>query len=224
MQNTQAQQFDFESARRTMTETQVRPSEVFSQRVLDTIDTISREAFVPERYRRLAYADVAIPLDHGQVMFTPKVEGRILQAMEPGLEETVLEIGTGTGYLAACFARMAQSITSVDIYGDFTARARDNLKGAGVDNVELITANAVHGLDTGQRYDVVVVEAALARIGDDFRRHVREGGRLFLIVGEPPIMEAWLFTHLGEKAWSSESLFDTCVPALLGPERREFVF
>lgn len=218
-------QFDFSLARRNMTENQVRTYEVLSQRVLEVLEDLPREDFVPPRYRKLAYSDIAMPIGHDQVMLSPKIEGRILQAVYPQPHESVLEIGTGSGYFAACLARMACSVTSIDLFDDFREDAQQRLRALNLNNVELITENAARGPAQDTRYDVVVVEAALPRLNDTFHRYVREGGRLFLIVGGGPMKEGWLFTRLDGEIWNSESLFDTDLPYLIDPNRRaEFVF
>lgn len=217
--------FDFETARRVMAEKQVRTWDVLSQRVLETMENMPREHFVPDRYRKLAYADMQIPIGHGQVMLNPKIEGRILQALHPERHESVLDIGTGTGYLSACLARMARSVLSVDIIPEFRQPAQERIKALGIDNVECDTADASHGLDRKDQFHTVVVEAGLPKLREDFHRHVREGGRLLLIVGTHPIMEGWLFTRVSDQGWTSESLFDTLIPNIIDPsERPEFDF
>ncbi len=218
-------EFDFEAARRVMAEKQVRTWDVLSQRVLEVMETLPREHFVTERYRKLAYADIQIPIGHGQVMLNPKIEGRILQALHPQPNESVLDIGTGSGYLAACLARLGRSVVSVDIVPEFQQPAEERIKALGIDNVECVTADAAHGLDSNDQFHTVVVEAALPKLREDFHRHVREGGRLLLIIGTPPIMEGLLFTRVSKTGWTSESLFDTLVPGIIDPsERPDFVF
>jgi len=217
--------FDFDTARRVMAEKQVRTWDVLSQRVLEVMETLPREHFAPERYRKLAYADIQIPIGHGQVMLNPKIEGRILQALHPARNESVLDIGTGTGYLSACLARMARSVLSVDIVPEFREPAQERIRALDIDNVECVTADAAHGLDRSDQFHAVVVEAALPKLREDFHRHVREGGRLLLIVGTPPVMEAWLFTRVSKDGWTSESLFDTLIPGIIDPsERPDFDF
>jgi protein-L-isoaspartate(D-aspartate) O-methyltransferase len=132
--------FNFEQARFNMIEQQIRPWDVLDQRALDTLAQTPREDFVPERYRNLAFSDVAIPLGHGEFMLKPNVEGRILQALAVQPTDHVLEVGTGSGYLTACLARMTTSVVSVDIIADFTEDARRKLKAHGLSNVVLHTA------------------------------------------------------------------------------------
>ena len=210
-------------ARENMIEQQLRTWEVLNDRVLDALEKLPREAFTPPQYANLAYADMQVPLGHGEVMLEPKVEGRLLQALDPQPNERVLEVGTGSGYLTCCLARLASHVTSVDIYPDFTARAEDSIRHAGVRNTRLEVGDAALGWDDGRRYDVIAVTGSLPQLHQGFHRSLAEGGRLFLILGQPPIMEAVLITRVGEDQWSSESLFDTTAPPLLGsPVTREF--
>ena len=206
---------DLERARFNMIEQQVRPWDVLDQRVLDTLASVPREDFVPERYRRLAFCDVRIPLGHGQVMMNPNVEGRLLQALalQPG--DTVLEVGTGSGFLCACLARLSGRVDSVDLFAEFTEGAGQSLRRHGIANVGLYTGDAVH--DWGTRaYDAIALTGALPFLPDSWRLRLSIGGRLFAVLGKPPIMEAILVTRLAEQEWSRESLFETELPYLIG--------
>ncbi|MGD8312791.1 MAG: protein-L-isoaspartate O-methyltransferase, partial [Gammaproteobacteria bacterium] len=159
---------DFEQARFNMIEQQVRPWDVLDQRVLDTMSGVPREAFVPQRYRALAFADTNIPLGHDQVMMAPKVEGRLLQALAILPEDSVLEIGTGSGYLTACLARLAGHVTSLDIMPDFTASAGGRLGEHNIANVTLETADAADGIDSGERFDAIAVTGSLPVLRTQF--------------------------------------------------------
>ena len=214
---------DTEQARYNMVEQQVRPWEVLDYRVLDVLRRVPREAYVPEPYRGCAYADIQIPLPHGQVMMEPRVEARLLQALDLQPNTSVLEIGTGTGYLSACIAGLAARITSVELFEDLRDLARSNLEAQGVRSIALETGDAAHGWDDGQRYDAIAVTASLPELHEGFHRSLAIGGRLFLIVGEFPIMEALLITRVADEQWTTESLFDTSQPALVGaPRARHF--
>lgn len=214
---------DLDKARFNMVEQQVRPWEVLDYRVLDVLRTMPRERFVPERYRRVAYADLQIPLPHGQVMMEPRVEARVLQALDLQPHDSALEIGTGTGYLAACMASLAGRVTSVELFDDLREMAQGQLQAQGVGNVSLVGGDAAQGWDDGQRYDAIAVTGSLPQLHQGFHRNLSLGGRLFLIVGEFPIMEALLFTRVAEDQWTRESLFDTSQPALVGaPRERRF--
>ena len=210
-------------ARENMIEQQLRTWEVLNDRVLDVLQKLPREAFAPPEYANLAYADMQIPIGHGEVMLEPKVEGRLVQALDPQPNERVLEIGTGSGYLTCCLAHLASHVTSVEIYSEFTKGAAESIRGQGIRNIHLETGDAALGWDDGRRYDVIAVTASLPQLHQGFHHSLTEGGRLFLIVGQPPIMEAVLVTRVGEDQWSSESLFDTSAPPLLGaPVTRHF--
>ena len=203
-----------EQARFNMIEQQIRPWEVLDQRVLDVLAAVPRERFVPERYRSLAFADVRIPLGHGQTMMNPNVEGRLLQALQIAAPDHILEIGTGSGYLTACLARLGASVNSVDIVTEFTEMADQRLSANGVDNVRLATADAA--LDWGERlFDVIVLTGSLPALTEAWQRRLAVNGRLFAIVGSEPIMEAMLVTRTAEHEWLQESLFDTEIAPLL---------
>lgn len=207
-------ELNFEQARFNMIEQQIRPWEVLDQRVLDVIASVPREAFVPERYRRLAFADVRIPLGHDQVMMNPNVEGRLLQALQIQASDKILEIGTGSGYLSACLARLGHHVASVDIFAEFTERAQQTLNTQRITNVTLQSGDAVNGWGD-QQYDVIALTASLTQLAGHWQQQLTLGGRLFVIVGEEPIMEAMLVQRISEQEWSQESLFETEIPALL---------
>jgi protein-L-isoaspartate(D-aspartate) O-methyltransferase len=205
--------FNFELARHNMIEQQIRPWEVLDQRVLDTLASVPREEFVPQRYRNLAFGDVAIPLGHGEVMLKPNVEGRILQALAVQPADHVLEVGTGSGYLTACLARLAASVVSVDIIPEFTEAARRKLKAHGLSNVVLHVGDASRGWGE-HRYNAIAVTGSVATVAEVWPRSLSLGGRLFVVAGQPPVMEALLITRVGEQEWVRESLFDTELPPL----------
>lgn len=205
---------DFERARFNMVEQQVRTWEVLDQRVLDAFRGVKREDFVPARYRKMAFADVAIPLDFGQAMMKPVVEGRALQALEIKPEDAVLEIGTGSGFLTACLASLGREVTSVEIIGDFTERARARLAEMGIANTRLETADAIAGFAPKRSFDAICVTGAVASVPDTFRQWLAVGGRLFVIRGQSPAQEAVLITRVDETHFTEESLFETDLPYL----------
>lgn len=210
---------DFDRARFNMVEQQVRPWEVLDGRVLTVIETLPREAFVPAQYRNLAYADLQIPLGEREVMMEPRVEARMLQALGVSANESALDIGTGTGYTAACLSRLAADVASIDRVDSFLEGAGARLAAHGIGNVRLEKGDAAHGWDDGRRYDAIAVTGSLPELHDGFHRSLTIGGRLFVIVGQPPIMEALLVTRVDEQQWATESLFDTSLPALIGAPR-----
>jgi protein-L-isoaspartate(D-aspartate) O-methyltransferase len=209
---------DFDQARINMIEQQIRPWEVLDERVLEVLASTPREDFVPPPYRNLAFADICIPLGHGQVMMRPNLEGRLLQALAIQPSDCILEVGTGSGYLSACLAKLGARVISVDIFPEFIQEARQKLKRQQINNVLLHSGDAVHGWGK-QRYDVIAITGSLPVLPDHWRQQLNVGGRLFVIVGEPPIMEALLITRLSEGEWTEESLFDTELPALLNASK-----
>lgn len=204
-----------------MIEQQVRPWSVLDPNVLDTLGVLAREHFVPSAYRRLAYSDTRIPLGHGQTMMAPVVEGRLLQALELAGEEQILEIGTGSGYLTACLARLGHAVDSVELYADFSAAAGERLRQLGVDNATLYIGDAAGGWDGGRRYDAIALTAAVYEIPEAYKRALNPGGRLFAIVGDvdQPVMEAVQLMRVGDDEWSVESLFDTWITPLVNNRR-----
>jgi len=216
---------NFEQARFNMIEQQVRTWEVLDERVLELLETTHREDFVPVRYRKMAFTDMAIPLEHGQTMMKPVVEGRLLQSLELKPDETVLEIGTGSGFLTACLAKLAKQVVSVEIHEQFSTEVAAKLKENGIKNVELETGNAMTGWQPEHAHDVLVVTGSVPVIPDHFRGWVNPGGRLFVVCGESPAMEAKLLTKLNVTEWREESLFETDLARLIDAEKApEFEF
>lgn len=205
---------NFDNARFNMVEQQVRPWEVLDRRVLDTLMAIQREDFVQPQHRKLAFADMALPLEHGEHMFKPVVEGRILQALDLDPSADVLEIGTGSGYLTACLARLARAVTSIDRHADFVERAQHRVTAAGFSSVRFETADLFE-FEPGRSFDAVVLGGAVMDVPPRVLEWVRPGGRLFAIRGAAPAQEAVLIGVYGE-ANSTESLFETDVPYLDG--------
>jgi len=206
---------DFEQARHNMIEQQVRPWDVLDQRVLDVMTTLPREAFVPEQYRALAFADISIPLGQDQVMMSPKLEGRLLQALDIKPDDTVLEIGTGSGYLTACLASLGQHVTSWEIFPELSAAAKARLVEQDIGNVTLEVGDATREIADEARYDVIAVTGSVPVLQQQFHANLKPGGRLFVITGKPPIMEALLITRLDADTWARESLFETSLPPLV---------
>lgn len=216
---------DMQSARNQMVQQQVRAWDVLDPRVLTVIENLPREQFVPPRLRNLAYADTNIPLGHGEVMMTPKMEGRVLQALNPQNSESALEVGTGSGFLAACLSKLAGEVLSLEIYPDFTAAAGRTLNGLGLRNVKLETRDGTKHDEPARRFDVIALTGSLPVYDRAYQDHLQVGGRLFVIVGRSPVMEAVLVTRVAEDAWSRESLFETDLPALQNaPAPRAFQF
>lgn len=229
-----------DTAREQMVQQQVRAWDVLDERVLDTFRKIPRELFVPAEHRFLAFADTPVPLAHGQHMLRPNVAGRLLQALELTGAERVLEIGTGSGFLTACLAAAAASVRSIEIFPDLADLARANLESLGVRNAHVVTADAAllaaagsgertatlpPELDAGARYDAIALTASLPIYDERFQRLLSVGGRMFVIVGEPPVMEAWIVRCVAADTWARESLFETVVDPLINALRPSpFVF
>jgi protein-L-isoaspartate(D-aspartate) O-methyltransferase len=218
-------QMNLEQARYNMIEQQIRPWDVLDDRVLGILSATPREDFVPEQYRDLAFMDISIPLANEQCMMPPKLEGRLLQSLTIQPTDRILEIGTGSAYLTACLARLGHSVHSVDLFSDFTEAAAGKLQHHTVSNVTLETRDAAAGLQTDARYDVIAVTGSLPTLHQNFHALLNPGGRLFVIVGRPPIMQALLITRVGDTEWNHESLFETSLPALLhAPQPEDFKF
>jgi protein-L-isoaspartate(D-aspartate) O-methyltransferase len=209
---------NFDQARFNMVEQQIRPWEVLDPRVLSLLETIHREDFVPVRYRKLAFADIAVPLDHGQVMMRPKIEARMLQALDLQEDETVLEIGTGSGFITACLASLSKRVVSVEIFEDLHQAALLDLQDKGIRNVELFVGDVMNGWQPEQAHDVVVVTGSVPEVPEQFKGWVNPGGRMFVITGESPAMEAKLLRRLDVTQWAEESLFETDLPRLINAE------
>jgi protein-L-isoaspartate(D-aspartate) O-methyltransferase len=214
-------QMNLEQARYNMIEQQIRPWDVLDDRVLGVLSATPREDFVPEQYRELAFSDICIPLPDEQCMMPPKLEGRLLQSLAVLPGDDILEIGTGSGYLTACLARLGSSVHSIDLFPGFTAAAGELLAGHNINNVTLETGDAGAGWQSDKRYDAIAVTGSLPLLHHGFHELLNPGGRLFVIVGQPPIMQALLITRAGEQEWNSESLFETAIPALLNAPRPE---
>jgi len=216
---------DLEHARFNMVEQQIRPWEVLDPKVLDLLFKIKREDYVPEAYRQLAFADLEIPLGHGEIMLAPKLEARILQELGINPQDRILEIGTGSGYMTALLASQGAHVYSVDIVAEFTQSAGSRLARHGIRNVTLETGDAARGWEKHGPYDVIVLTGSTPVLADNFPRSLNTGGRLFAVVGSAPVMEAQLITSAGAGTCGTASLFETVVPALRNaPQPATFVF
>ena len=202
-----------EAAREQMIEQQVRAWDVLDERVLAIFRAVPRERFVPAEQRFLAFADVEIALAHAQHMLRPSVAGRLLQALALSGSERVLEVGSGTGYLTACVAAAGRAVRSVEIFPDLADAARANLAAFSVDNALVVNEDAMLILQD-IRYDAIALTASLPVYDQRWERQLEVGGRLFIVVGEAPIMEARLVRRLSEDTWTSESLFETVIDPL----------
>jgi protein-L-isoaspartate(D-aspartate) O-methyltransferase len=207
---------NFQRARFNMVEQQIRTWDVLDQRVLNIIRDTPREDYVPDAFRNLAYADISIPLEEGEVMMPPREEARLLQALQLKRDDRVLEVGTGSGYLTALLAQLSGQVVSVEISETLATQARPVLKAHGIKNVVVEVGDAVRGWESAAPYDAIAVTGSLPIMEERFQHQLKLGGRLFVIVGQAPAMEALLITRRGEDDWARESLFETVVPALRG--------
>ena len=209
--------------REQMIEQQVRAWDVLDERVLQILRKVPRDQFTPDQQRFRAYADAEVPLPHDQHMLRPSVVGRLLQALELSGKEHVLEIGTGSGFVTACLRTAAAQVRSLEIYPSLAEMARRNLAALGLD-VDVVTADALE-VNTGNRYGAIAVTASLPVYVEHFQQQLEIGGRLFVVVGEAPVMDARLIRRTGETSWSSESLFETVIDPLVNARRPpEFSF
>jgi protein-L-isoaspartate(D-aspartate) O-methyltransferase len=216
---------DFEQARFNMVEQQIRTWEVLDPAVLALMSELPRERFVPEGRESLAFADLELPVAHGEFMLAPKMQARI--APDVGLKPTdrVLEIGTGTGYLTALLARLSAAVTSVEIHADLAEGARTRLAALGIGNVKIETGDAARGWAADTTWDVIVITGSLPLLPDTFQKMLAPGGRLFAIVGERPVMSARLITRESEAGFAAVTLFETVVAPLVNARQpSRFVF
>lgn len=209
---------DLSHAREQMVDQQVRAWEVLDQRVLDALRSVPREGFVPPAYRDLAYADAQIPLGRGEVMLTPMQQGRLLQSLDIQPGDRALEIGTGSGYLTACLARLAAKVRSIDLHEDFIASAAERLAELEIRNVTLEVQDGAR-LSEQASYDVIAVTGSIPVAEESYEKALKTGGRLFVVIGNGPVQEACLVTRIGPDEWMREALYETQFPDLANTAR-----
>lgn len=206
---------DFSTAKHNMIEQQIRPWEVLDAQVLDVFDRISRDHFIPEQYKGLAYADCCLPILDTESMLPPTVEGRMLQALKLKASDSILEIGTCSGYITACLASLGQQVTSVDLNAQAASMAHDNLDALNLSNIELHTIASLDDINHQERYDAIsVTGGSLADVPQNLKNALVIGGRLFAITGESPVMSAQLITRVSQSEWSTANLFETDIRRL----------
>ena len=215
---------DVEAARQQMIEQQVRAWEVLDPRVLEAFARVPRERFVPAAFRELAFADAPIPLPGGESMLAPKIDGRILQACAVAPGDAVLEIGAGSGFLAACLATSGGRVTTLERRPELATLAAANLRAAGYPAVSVIGADAT-SWQPRERYDVIVLSASLPVYDARYASWLEPGGRLFVAIGAAAPMIATLVQRAGEDEYASTALFETVIdPLYNAPRRSAFVF
>ncbi len=200
---------NIEKARFNMVQQQIRPWSIPDDSILNLLATIPREDFVPDEYRNLAFSDSETPIGFGQVMMNPKIEARLLQALNIKPHESVLEIGTGSGYLTALLASLARHVITVEIIPELKEQAQAKFKTHGIVNVSCECGDASEGWSQSGPYDVIVVTGSIPAMQHNFRESLNTGGRLFVIVGDAPVMSAQLIRCIGKNQWTQESLFET---------------
>lgn len=203
-----------ETARFNMIEQQIRTWEVLDPTVLQLLNDIPREQFVPAAYQGLAFADLEIPIGHGQLMLSPKLEGRLLQALSIKHSDHVLHVGTGTGYLTALLAKLAKDVVSVEIEPALSVLAAQHLKAQQIQNVTLEVGDAAHGWSQQVPYDVIVFGASSPVEPDNVRQQLAIGGRLLIVLGSAPVMRATLIQRISEHGFREDVLFETCIAPL----------
>lgn len=210
--------------REQMIEQQVRAWEVLDERVLDAMRRVPRELLVPAGERFRAYADAEVPLAQGQHMLRPSVVGRLLQGLLPQPEETVLQVGAGSGFVTACLRQLAAAVHALEIFPDLAASARANLAALAVRGADVLDADAMN-FSSARRYGVIALTASLPVYDERFEQLLEVGGRLFVVVGEAPVMEARLVTRTAQTSFRTESLFETVIDPLVHAVRPpEFTF
>ncbi len=219
-----AVKMDMEQARFNMIEQQIRPWEVLDPEVLDILAMVRRETFVPEALKALAFADLELPIGNGQTMLPPKIEARVLQELGVRNTDIVLEVGSGSGYMAALLASKAEYVHTVEIDPVLAETARRNLRQAGVVNVSVEIGDAARGWSGPSPYDVIVLSGSLPELPDAFLQQLKLGGRLMAFIGTAPVMQARLIIRSDDQAFNSINLFETVVPALITGKRQRFVF
>lgn len=207
---------NLETARTNMIKQQLRPWEVLDENVLNACSVVKREDYVPEALKGLAYADYQLPVVKGEYMLKPNLEGRLLQALQIKPSDSVLEIGSASGYVTACLAYLADRVLSLDLHAEATAIASANLAAQGVQNVTLETIESLDSIDYPERFDVIAVCAgSLDSVPDNLKTALAIGGRLFVVTGQSPAKEAMLITRNGSDEWTSVHVLETDIPAIV---------
>lgn len=209
---------NFDQARFLMVEQQIRPWDILDQKVLDQFLETPRHEFVDDANRALAYTDIELPIGHGEVMMAPKIEAKLLQAVDIDDSDTVLEIGTGSGFLTALMAKLGKSVTTVEIHEDLQAIAKERLKE--FDNIEFYIGDGSEDWADSKQYDVIVLTGSVAEIPQAYKEKLNLGGRLAVICGQSPAMTAEVLTRISEGEWETETLFETDLKPLVNAEAK----
>ncbi len=217
-------EMNFEIARHNMIEQQIRPWNVIDPIVLSALDAIPRENYVPDELKTSAFSDVELPIGHNQSMLCPKIEARILQSVQLKKTDKVLEVGTGSGYMTALLAHLAEQVHTVEINEQLSEQARQKITSEGFENITFAVADAAQGYTQDAPYDVIIITGALSRLDDSFKQSLKLGGRLFVVLGTAPVMEATLITRVSTNHYATEILFETEIPELENaPQKQTFM-
>ena len=217
-------QVNHERARFNMVEQQIKPANVLNPAVLEALYQVQRDTFVPTEYSELAFADALIPLGHGATMLSPKLDSLALQALQLGANDRVLEVGTGSGYMASLLAQLSAQVSTVEMVPELVVKAKENLRRAGVYNVTVHEGNGLDGLPGDAPFDAIMISGSLDAVPQALLDQLKVGGRLFAITGDAPAMEVQRITRVANDAWQTEVLFETDVPRLCAPQTQRFVF
>ena len=209
---------DIKQARKNVIEQQIRPWGGLNVRANQALSDIPRENFVPEEYLSLVFADIEIPLVGGAKMFSPKIEGRILDSLDIQGHETVLEIGTGSGYFTSVLAKLSQSVVTIELDEQLSESAQNKIKDLNLNNITFINDDALAYNFDNEQYDTIVVGCALPNKNESFFRLLKPGGKLFMVVGAINQMQATLVQRTNENEWQSKSLFETHLDYMKGTE------
>lgn len=209
-------EMNFETARHNMIEQQIRPWNVIDPVALDTLEAVPRENYVSDDYKKSAFSDVELPIGHNQVMLFPKIEAKILQSVQIQKTDSVLEIGTGSGYMTALLAHLADKVCTVEIHEELSRQAQERLSSEDFDNITFLIEDAAEGFGDAAEgsYDVIILTGSVPQLPENFKQSLKTGGRLFAVIGSAPVMEATLITRVAADQYSYETLFETEIPEL----------
>ncbi|MGC9387024.1 MAG: protein-L-isoaspartate O-methyltransferase family protein [Hydrogenovibrio sp.] len=210
---------NLEQARFNMVEQQIRPWDVLDPQILELFMTTPRHEFVTEAQQALAYSDIELPIGENQTMLPPRVEARLLQALDPSFNESALEIGTGSGYTTAILAKAVKHVTTVEIHPSLQSQAKERLKS--FNNITFQQGDASQDWQDAQSYDVILITGAVTETPQAYKNKLNLGGRLAVIHGQKPVMTAEVYTRISESEWESETLFETCIPYLVHAEPKD---
>jgi len=208
-------EMNFEIARHNMIEQQIRPWNVIDSVVLDALELVPRENYVlNDAMKASAFSDVELPIGHDQVMLCPKIEAKILQAVQVQKTDNILEIGTGSGYMTALLAHLGKEVCSIEINEALSQQAQEKLASEGFDNVSCIVEDAANGLSQESTFDIIILTGSVVQLPESFKQNLKKNGRLFAVIGSAPAMEATLITRISADQYATEVLFETTIPEL----------